>query len=480
MKLTRREFLKWSSMAAVGGALAACAPSTPAPSAGGEAAEKAAPEKKEEEKVAAEKPVEITYLVRSDIEIKMQKWTEISVQEFMEQHPNIKVNVIGVPWGDYNAKLLALFAAGQPPEVSANYAAGFATFYANKAIAPLDDLVASNNIDLSEFEPKALEAVTREGKLWAMPLAHMPTIMFYNRDLFDEAGVEPPPTDWEDKSWTTEAVLEKAQALAKNVEDPLKAVWGLDFWSGQLGVASWLWGVDPFNNKGGPEYTEAYKTGLVTEVYYDAPKMVEAIQWFADLTYQFKVAPRPSDMQAMQQSVGWPMMSGKIAMEVHGGWHFSDFLNVQPSWKWGAAPYPYGPAGVNTTPLFNDSWMLSAGAKEPEAGFLLLKYLTTENGARLYSQMTGFFPANKKFYDEWFDNVMKVPSIALTRDELVQVMANSFAYGYATPGKTLDRYPELNQAWSQTSAPIWNGEVSAAEGLAAVQERFKTMIATWT
>jgi ABC-type glycerol-3-phosphate transport system substrate-binding protein len=124
--------------------------------------------------------------------------------------------------------------------------------------------------------------------------------------------------------------------------------------------------------------------------------------------------------------------------------------------------------------------MLCAGAKEPEAGFQLLKYLTLEDGARLYAQMTGFFPANKQLYDEWFDSVTKVPTIALTREELEQVVANSFQYGFPTPGKTLDRYPELNQAWTQTSAPIWNGEVSAAEGLQAVQERFEAMIATWT
>lgn len=475
MKLTRRDFLKLSSLVAVGGALAACAPATPAPAE--KPKEEATPTTKE---VAPEKPVEISYLVRSDIEVKMQKWTEISVKEFEELHPNIKVKVIGVPWGDYNAKLLAMFAAGEPPEVAANYAAGFPTFYRNKAITPLDDLIAAEQVDLSVFEPKALEAVTREGKLWALPLAHMPTLVFYNRDLFDEAGVEPPPTDWEDKSWTTDALLEKAQQIARDVDDPLKAVWGVYFWSMQLGTASWLWDVDPFNNKGGPQYTEAYETGVVTEAYYNAPKMIEAIQWLADLTYKHKVNPRPTDMQAMQQAVGWPMMTGKMGMNVHGGWHFSDFLNVKPSWKWGAAPLPYGPTGVNTTPLYNDSWMLCAGAKEPEAGFQLLKYLTLEDGARLYAQMTGFFPANKQLYDEWFDSVTKVPTIALTREELEQVVANSFQYGFPTPGKTLDRYPELNQAWTQTSAPIWNGEVSAAEGLQAVQERFEAMIATWT
>ncbi|MCD6291277.1 MAG: extracellular solute-binding protein [Anaerolineae bacterium] len=474
MKVTRRDFLRYSSLAVLSGALAACAPATPAPA------------KKEEKKPAAEKTaapeekVEISYLVRSDIQAKIQKWTELTVKEFQELHPNITVKVIGVPWGDYNAKLLAMFAAGQPPEVAANYAAGFPTFYSNQAIVPLDDYIASEQVDLSVFEPKAIEAVTRKGKLWALPLAHMPTIVFYNKDHFDEAGVEPPPIDWADKSWTLDALLEKATALAHDVEDPRKVVWGVYFWYMQLGTASWLWDVDPFNNKGGPQYTEAYKTGLVTEVYYNAPKMVEAMQWIADLTYKHKVNPRPTDMDAMQQASGWPMMTGKLAMTVDGGWHFSEFVDVQPSWKWGAAPLPYGPTGVNTTPLYNDSWMLCAKAKHPKEGFQLLEYLTLGNGAKLYAEMTGFFPANKTFYDIWFDSVSKVPSLALTRDELVQVVSNSFKYGFATPGKTLDRYPELNSAFSQTTAPIWNGEVSVPEGMDVVQKKFESLIATWT
>lgn len=467
MQLSRRDFLKYSSMTLAGGALAACvAPSQSTTEADGDASS------------AQEEAVTLTYLIRSDIGAKMQEWNELAVQEFQELNPNIQVEAIGVPWGDYNAKLLTMYAAGTPPEISANYAAGFPTFYANDAIVSLDSFIEGEGLDISVIEQQALEAVTRGGKLWALPLAHMPTVLFYNASLFEDAGVDLPPSDWDDTSWTTAEMLARAQALSQDTDDPTKAIYGMVFGNGQLGVFSWLWGIDPFNNQGGPELTEAYETGIVTAAYYDTPAFAEFIQWVRDLTYMENVAPRPSDVDAISQTVGWPMMSGRISMYINGAWAFTNFQNVQPSWNWGAAAMPYGPAGVNTTPLFNDSWMLSAGAQEPEAGFQLLKYLALENGAKLYAEITGFFPAHKDNYNVFFDSTMQIPNLVLSREELEQVILGAFSHGYVTPGKTLDSYPEWNSAFNQTTGPIWNDEVAVEEGLQNVQQQFETIIAS--
>lgn len=480
-RLSRRTFLRLSVLGATGLVAAACAGvQQGAGDVGGEAQPQAQAAAADKSEAPPAEPVAISYLIRSDIGAKMQEWTDAALEEFAELHPEIKVETIGVPWGDYNAKLLALYAAGTPPEVSANYAAGFPTFYANNALSPLDDLIAASGADISSIEQAALDAVTREGKLWAIPLAHLPTVVYYNADLLEKAGAELPTIDSYDKSWTTDEMLLRAKAVAHDISDPTKAEWGMVFGTGQLGVLSWLWGVDPFNDKGGPEYTEAYKTGILTEVYYDAPKFIEFVQWVRDLIYEHQISPRPSDTDAIQQTVGWPMMSGRIGMYINGLWAVADFANVQPSWKWGIAVLPYGPAEVNTRPLYNDSWMLSGQAREPEAGFTLLRYLALENGAKLYAEISGFFPANKNNYDIWYDSTMKIPNLVLSREELREVTLGSFEHGYPTPGKTLDSYPQLNQAFNQTTAPIWNNETTVPEGMAAVQEKFESIIETGT
>lgn len=122
MPVSRRNFLKQTSYVMAGATLAACAPAG-GPAIQGEGADGTASGEK----------VSVTYLIRSDIGVKMQEWTDVALAEFHEKNSDIEVATTGVPWGDYNTKLLALFATGTPPEVSANYAAGFPTFYANDA-----------------------------------------------------------------------------------------------------------------------------------------------------------------------------------------------------------------------------------------------------------------------------------------------------------------------------------------------------------
>lgn len=465
MQLSRRKFLKVSSMSLAGAALAACSAAAPQGDSGGDGG-------------GGAEPVNITYLIRSDIGIKIQEWTDEAVKEFQEINPDISVETVGVPWGDYNAKLLAMYAAGTPPEISANYAAGFPTFYANDALVALNDFIEADSADISIIDEAAIGAVTREGQLWALPLAHLPTVLYYNKGLFDEAGVDVPTNDWADASWTVDEMLARAQGLSKEVDDPTSAVWGLIYGAGQLGVFSWLWGTDPFGGPGGPDTVEAYQTGIVTEAHYDDPKMIEFIKWVRGLTYDHKVTPRPSDTDAIQQTVGWPMMSGRIGMAVNGLWSVTNFAAVEPSWEWGIAPFPYGPEGTNLTPLFNDSWMLSAGTANPEAGFKLLKYLGLENGAKLYAEISGFFPANTDNYDVWFDSTMSIPNIAMTREELESVILTAFPEGYVTPGKTLDSYPEWNSTFNQTIGPVWNDEATVEEGMAAVQAQMETVIAS--
>lgn len=71
----------------------------------------------------------------------------------------------------------------------------------------------------------------------------------------------------------------------------------------------------------------------------------------------------------------------------------------------------------------------------------------------------------------------KVP-VTQSAADTTRVITGAFAHGFVTPGKTLDRYVELNTAWTQTSAPIWTGQATAAEGLRQVQQKFLSLIHT--
>lgn len=465
MPLTRRAILRFGAAGALATLLSACGPSVAptVPPATPVGVPKVGPQ------------VEITYLVRNDLASSWNRWVDMTISEFQGQNPGVRVNTVGVPWAEYNSRLLAMYAAGTPPEISANYAAGFATFQINRAITPLDDYVAAENLDMSLFDRRVREALTREGKLWALPLDHYPTVIFYNRDLYEKDGLKLPPVDWADRSWTTDALLDNARKLAKDTTDPTKAVFGLNAGTAQLGITSWLWDGDPFNNQGGPEFTEAYKTGVITQVHYNGPKMLATLTWLADLILRDRVAPRPADTQALQQMVTWAFLTGRVAMDQQILYNAISFLTVATPFRWGIAPLPYGPGGRNTNPLFNDSWMLGAKCKQPQEGFAFLKYLAFGNGARLYAAFSGCLPANRNLYPVWFDAMMKT-NCGMTRADLEKAVVPALDYGFETPGKTLDRFPDLSKVYGQAVAPIWTGERSVQDALDACQKGFEVLI----
>ena len=267
--LNRRAFLKFSGIVAGSAALAACAaPAAPAPAAGGEQA------------AASQEQALVTYLVRTDIGTGMLEWNDKAVADFTEKRPDIKVEMIGVPWGDYNAKLLAMFAAGTPPEISANYAAGFATFYLQRRYHPAGRFCrrAPTRTSRSSNRPRSTPSPAK-ANCGRMPLAHMPVLTFYNKAISTrQACPFRPPTATTSRGTSTRCSKRPPPwRTTSKIRPTPPGAWS--FPTGQLGVYCWRWGFDPFNNQGGPELTEAYQTGKVTEAFYDRPEMAEFFQW---------------------------------------------------------------------------------------------------------------------------------------------------------------------------------------------------------
>lgn len=71
---------------------------------------------------------------------------------------------------------------------------------------------------------------------------------------------------------------------------------------------------------------------------------------------------------------------------------------------------------------------------------------------------------------------MDIPNNAHSREDVETVMLDAFEYGYVTPAKTLDSFPDWNGTFNQTIAPIWNAEISVEDGLKNVQAQFANVI----
>lgn len=428
---------------------------------------------------AARTVVNLTWLTRSDMGPKVLHWETAAVRAYERLHPDVHVTVISVPWSAYNAKLLALTAAGTPPDVYATFAAGFGTFLAKGTLRNLTPFVHALDVPLSQWDSSAIAALSRSGKLYGLPLDNMPSLLFYNASLFRKAHIAPPPTSWGDRSWTVSAMLHDAKAIARNAGAPTKAVWGLNMPPGQFGTdISWLWGCDPFSaTGGGPTTVSAYRTGVVATTDFTSPCYTGAMRFEKDLAVRDHVSPLPTEMAALS-TLGDPFTSGRIGMETNGYWLFQTMLADRPGFQWGVAPFPYGPGGKNTTKLWTDAWVMSRHAVHPTAAFRFMLFLTTGAEAQSFAVTTGFFPALTKLDNSTLRFDASLSGMQLTYGQLRQVVMGGLARGQAfeAPGHTLANFVQLNTAWSNATDNLFLGKESTAAAMAGLKKAFAPLV----
>jgi multiple sugar transport system substrate-binding protein len=233
-------------------------------------------------------------------------------------------------------------------------------------LAPLDDLIAANNIDVNDIYPAMMAQGLYQGKQYAMPWGSDTYALFWNKDLFEEAGLDPekPPE-------TTDELLEYADKLTKQEADGTITQLGFvpDFsWSHLDQYAAAFGGY--FVNKDG------------TEVLLTSDPVVNALKW----EQQFYTKYNPEEVLRFVSSTGeydsaeHGFMSGKIAMMVDGEWMTGDnFIGLfAPELWYGVAPIPYPtgqPERAGTNLVQGTVVVIPSGVKSLEASGKLLAWM---------------------------------------------------------------------------------------------------------
>jgi len=114
------------------------------------------------------------------------------VAAFEAEHPNIKIETSDAPYGDYPTVLQADFAGGDPPDVFELEYQTFVNYAANDVLLDLTEYLDP----ATPYYPRALEVFKYDGKQLALPETFSTVVLFYNKDLFDQAGIDYPTDDW--------------------------------------------------------------------------------------------------------------------------------------------------------------------------------------------------------------------------------------------------------------------------------------------
>ncbi|HLH74748.1 MAG TPA: extracellular solute-binding protein [Chloroflexota bacterium] len=420
---------------------------------------------------------QVTWLVPSDPLI--DKYAKDAIAPaFQKRYPDTPVQVITPGSNAYPEKLLTMVAGGKAPEVFTTWGgASFFLLFNQKLLADLTPHFQRMKLDPAFILDVLRDEYTVDGQLYGVPWNSNPNFLVYNKTLLEKSGVPLPPTDWNDKSWTIDKLLETATSLTHNTGNPSTAVWGLTMNAGACGSLAWLWGADPFNDQGGPNDSPVYQGKPLTVVYPTRPEVVTAMTWLADLTTKHHVSPTPTDAQALS-SYGNPIFSGHIAIaQEAAGWLERQAAVVQPNFELAIAPFPYGPAGVNTDQRQDAAWYLGQKSKHPEAGFNLIVYASQGEGAdKLIDIAKDDPPIKGDYFSRWAANVLKIKGFAMTTEQFTAVFNGGINAGFPSPAGRIDNAPQYSDAFDQLMAPVWQGKSTAREGLEQVKAKWEAIL----
>lgn len=296
-------------------------------------------------------PVTITYFTFSAAPDHLEELDRM-IQIFEESHPNIKVEVETAPFGDYFTKLQALIAGGEAPDVFELNYENFVSFAAKGVLLDLTPLAAADDtFDSGIFYPRAYDAFNYNGLQLGLPATFSTVVLFYNKDLFDQAGVDYPSADW---TWAD--AVEAAQALT----DADAGVWGLysplQFWE--------------FYKKAAQNDCSFFNEDQI-EVTVDTPECVEALQTIVDFVETDKVMPTDAEMGGI--SDGDMFKAGQIAMDVTGIWMFAAFEDAPFAWDIQVEPGLQQKA----THFFANAVSVFAASPQREAAWEWVKFFTS-------------------------------------------------------------------------------------------------------
>jgi len=296
---------------------------------------------------------------------------EAVVKRFNETHPDIQIAMDIMPWDTLNQKLLPSWKTGGDPDLAVIGYSLIPQYAESGLLLPLDDLY-SGGLDPNKFSKASMDGMTYKGKKYGAPMISFGLMMYYNKDLFKAAGLDPekPPATWEE--WQDAILKLTKDENNDGTPEQYGLVWG-DHGAPNIWPAL-IWG-------NGGDFVSADGTKSML----DDPKTIAAVQQWSDFLFISKRSPLGMSGVEADKLV----ISGKAAMEISGPWMINAFKDAKLNF--GLAPVPAGAAGAVTQ---GDGMyiVVNKATKHKEAAYEFLKFWEDEWAQVYWSSNVGFPP----------------------------------------------------------------------------------------
>ena len=295
---------------------------------------------------------------------------EALVAAFEQEHPEIEVMLQHVPsQGDYRQRLAAGFSGGSPPDVMLINYRRFGSFAGQGGLEPLTAyLDRSGVISEADFFPVAIDSFRWQEELWCIPQNVSSLVVYYNRDLFDAAGLSYPAGNW---TWAD--FLDAARTLTQDKDgDGRTDQYGVGISPSIFRLAPFIW-----QNGGRLVDDETHPTRLAL----DETAALDAFQFFVDL--QVKEGVVPDAVAESAETSQSRFLNGAMGMIFNSRRGVPTYRTIE-SFEWDVAPLPSGrrPAGI----LHSDGYCLAAAAENKDAAWTFIEFANSAAGQAIIAQ----------------------------------------------------------------------------------------------
>ncbi len=365
---------------------------------------------------------------------------EQMIAAFEKQNTNIHVEYEIIGYDDYFTKLQTQASSKTLPDVFEINYENFVTYAKNGVLLDITELSEKDD----SFTPDLLSGdaynyFKYDEKLYGLTEKFSDVVMYYNKDLFDKAGVAYPTTEW---TWKEE--LEAAQKLTKD---------------GVYGSYSPV------------QYNELYKTvaqngGALFDQdgkpTIDSEANTEAFTWMLDKMLKYNIQPTPEQMSG--KSPEDMFKNGEIAMLRTGSWMLGTFGDV--SFNWDISLEPGNTQKVHH--VFADGVVGSANTKNPEAVWKFIKFMSVDSEATQIRLDTNWdLPVTN-------DDTIKEKFFAIEKPASREVIFEALDTGIMPP--VVDKYSQVQDAINEELDKAVIGKQSAKEALTAAQSKVSDIL----
>lgn len=353
--------------------------------------------------VGAQSPIEIRFLFPVQTAGPLATAMEELVEKFNKANPDIHVNAIFT--GNYAAttdRIRTSVMAGNPPHVALTDIPQVPVLQELGAIVNLDPYIEREGQDFYEdFIPGFWRNFEIDGHIWGLPFQHSIPLLYYNKDAFAEAGLDPekPPVTWnETKEYAERLIAHNPKRLA------LVSPGG-----------SWIFQAFVNSNSG------SLVKDLTTPTF-DDPRVIESLEYLDNMINKW----------GLMKIRGWgeaaeDFIAGDTAMMYNSTGSMS-FVRTNAWFNWSVAPmprntetaFPYGGGGI---------YLFKGHPKEEElAAWKFMKFLTKPETTAHWSRVSGYFavrhsayelPEMKKYLSEFPQAAIAVENLKYTRRQWV-------------------------------------------------------------